>query len=170
MFQNIIHNMFKCPGCNETINYLDYDIPISGNEWGSCSLRKDQSGQIITEDFEYSDSSYDLDGSYEYKCPECSNDLNLNDLIEIDPEELADREEKENKTEDYGEENPRAQTKSTEDKALFTHKFREDLITQATGICPKCKYIFLKEIDIRAFNTEEQKNQTCPNCYLEYKI
>lgn len=73
---------FKCPHCEEEIDYLNYTVESSEN--GTASPYKSRHNSEIEFDHNTHDSSWNGDPTYE--CPECGRSLNRDSLIQITPE------------------------------------------------------------------------------------
>ena len=161
---------WRCPECEEEIDHLRYEIPIQGTEWGTVSLanNKEINRHDIIGDHECDDSNSEWDGDDSYACPECDAGLLLKDLIWI-----GDEEDEEGADENEGiEENPKAEVK------ILWKKFREttyddmeDKMIETSHICPKCKYLFPKDIKEENYRFDEetikQRENTiieCPKC------
>ena len=77
--------MWKCPRCENEIENLDYSVQT--REWGYVNLSEpeDENSQCDTENYESNDSEWTGDTSF--SCPECSNDIELDELIPVINEE-----------------------------------------------------------------------------------
>lgn len=76
---------YKCPNCEAEISHLN--VEQSGYQYGSYNIE--------TQDSDFSDSEFDFDGDYYYKCPECNDEVDPNDLEECN-EDNEDEEDEEN--------------------------------------------------------------------------
>lgn len=72
--------MWICPNCEKKIDSLDYSVSVS--ETGYCSLSSidedTKKGDCETSDHESNDTSWS--GDPEYFCPECSEDVDINEM------------------------------------------------------------------------------------------
>ena len=83
--------MWKCPECNDVIDYLTYSTDINGREWGSVNIIENGSTEEGTpiahhgDDYDCSDTENgDWSGEMIYECPNCNNELDADQLIWTD--------------------------------------------------------------------------------------
>jgi uncharacterized protein YbaR (Trm112 family) len=154
--------MWKCPNCNNEIESLQYHVNTQSSEYGTAELseKKQERGDIVTDynSDDYGDS--DWDGSPEYTCPECDNDVSLNELIWVD----EDDEEENNKPK------PEPEPEETLHKIILPENniIKSDLPRQAEDsiICKNCRHIFVIEETYRPGYGREKDEEIfeCPKC------
>ena len=89
---------WKCPNCEEEIETLDYDVGITATEYGTAYLNEEKSTEENTRDIVVDWDSNDMgntdsNGDYEYRCPECQEEINPDRLIWIEEEEEEEKKE-----------------------------------------------------------------------------
>lgn len=67
--------MKKCPHCEATIEYLNYEVEV--REWGSYGIEND--------DYQPDDSEW-IDGTSSLRCPECGYETSVEELIDTEDE------------------------------------------------------------------------------------
>ena len=159
--------MWKCPECEHEIEHLQYHVNTQSSEYGTADLSdtKQERGDIVCDynSDDYGDS--DWDGSPEYTCPECDNDVSLSDLIWVNEDD--DEEEK-----------PKVKKEPEPEETL--HKIirpERDIIksdlpksTEESIICKnkKCLHVFVIEetgtYQRRYNNENDDEIFECPKC------
>lgn len=124
---------FKCPHCQEELEYVNYTANTSGWERGSAKVNNN--GDFA--DHECEDSETNEASDYEYSCPECDEPLEESDLERI--EEKEEEEEETPKNED-GEELKPPNEKENIKKFIAEHEnnFIQTIQRENIIICIKC--------------------------------
>ena len=75
----------RCPHCAEEIEYLNYTANYSETVYGNSSGNYDFEEEHYEVEDQYTDDSdnFEEDG-YQTTCPECGEELNIDDVIEND--------------------------------------------------------------------------------------
>lgn len=155
---------WKCPDCDNEIENLCYEVSTSGYEYGTADLsdtKKIATCDIVT-DTNYDDSGdTEWSGDVEYKCPECDN--------YIDPEDLIWEDEDDDEDEEEGEKLP-PEPEETKFKIIPP---LYDIIdddnpkdsSNSTIICKECNYIFCCNGGKEDWNSGgESEFSECPKC------
>jgi len=86
---------YACPSCHETIDHLHYNMQITqyGTEEGTYYWNTDNpdNGNYNNHETEIDDSE---SGDVTFHCPECEEEIGLDDLIEVN--DNGEEEEEEN--------------------------------------------------------------------------
>ena len=83
---------WKCPECEEYLEYIKYSVDTSGREYGIADLNNSPSANVIDT---VTRSNYDLiedyscddndggswEGSPDFECPHCNHTLDINDIV-----------------------------------------------------------------------------------------
>lgn len=158
--------MWKCPNCNHELERLDYHVNTQSSEYGTADLSdtKQIRGDIVVDynSDDYGDNEWD--GSPEYTCPECDNDVSLSDLIWVNDDD--EEEEEKPKLPPEPEETLHKIIKPSKDIIKTDMpKSTEDSI-----ICKnkKCLHVFvIEESDTyqrRRNNIDDDELFECPKC------
>lgn len=157
---------WKCPNCETEIDHLQYNVNIQNSEYGDACLNdsrkteEDKYYEIITE-HEYQDSGdSEWDGSPEYRCPECDDNINPENLIWIGSEE-----EEKKKIPKEPEETLHGIVKP--DNYIIDENTGRSTTRDAINnslICKKCFHIIVHDIDEPMYGKKEQEFVECPNC------
>lgn len=158
---------WKCPHCEEEIEELYYSVNTVGTEYGTAYLNN-KPKPTITEnerpayyqeiaDYERDDdNTSEWDGSPEYRCRECDEDIELDELIPIITKE-------DTKTEEKLEEPEETLHNIIKPKNLIsTNQVSRDA-SQYSLTCKKCLYLFIHGIEPYSHNETEDLVE-CPLC------
>lgn len=143
--------MWICPNCENEIDSLDYSVDT--RESGYVSLYN-REGECDTDSYESQDSEWQ--GSVDYHCPECNEQVDLDDLT-LSQEEEEEEETKKETKEELEEEKFNI---IKPEISLQTEKNNIDQ-TENTMICKHCFYVFVYSTE-KYGNSEEFLD--CPNC------
>lgn len=183
-----------CPNCENEIEYLDFTASTQGWGSGSAMLKKEnnenRNNRIDYTD--YNDSGTDETDNFEYKCPECDNnvdpsDLNwknkeTNEIIHLhlscykckkDNKKCEHKRpihckhcriEQEKTTKEIEPEETLHKIITPTNKILDTKNTTRKDNTENTMICKnkKCKYVFIYEIN--HYSNSENEFYECPKC------
>lgn len=154
---------WKCPNCENEIEYLEYRVTITGTEYGTIDLSSDTNDRLCEHSSE--DDSYNRDGDYTYTCPNCDDELNPEDLIWISKEKVIEEIKKEI-IEEKLEEEEFDIIKPKEN--IFTNKIP---VKSDNLICKKCFHAFVIESNYMGFSEDFFDCPKCgtPNTIDEYK-
>mgnify|MGYP001559273884 CR=1 FL=1 len=146
--------MWKCPRCENEIDNLDYSVQT--REWGCVNLSEpeDENSQCDTENYESNDSEWTGDTSF--SCPECSNDIELDELIPV----INEEEKKEDNKLEEEKFNIIAPTRNLQVK-------RENISnhTESIMICKHCLHAFVYSNE--KYGDNEDEFFDCPQCGLQ---
>jgi len=159
--------MWKCPECRHEIDRVQYNVSTSGSEYGTASLVENNptNTRDRAEDFEQDDyGDTEWNDTPEYTCPECDNNINLEDLIWINEDDDED--------EDDDKPKPEPEPEETLHNIILPENniVRTDLPRQADEsiICKnkKCKHIFVVEKATRYGYglRDDEETFECPKC------
>ena len=78
--------MWTCPNCGEPIDYVDYSEPMV--QYGRADLpnRRMEGNQHISSYIDYNYNDSDNNGDTTHHCPECDEEINVDDLVWCGPE------------------------------------------------------------------------------------
>lgn len=147
--------MWKCPHCNEKIEYLEFIASTKGWESGTVSLSNDADNREL-EDHDYNDSGTDDTYDYEYTCPECSRHIQTEDLIWY----IEDEDEEIQKVIPNEPEETLHKIIQPTNKIII--EIQPKNVTDFGIICKnkKCQYIFVYE----GRDASEEELFECPQC------
>ena len=156
---------WKCPNCEEEIDSLRFEVNTSSSEYGTADLndskkKKDETYYEIVVNHDCEDNGdTEWDGSPEYRCPECDDYINPDNLIWIDTEEEKTKEKK--KLEEPEE---TLHNVIKPQNSIIQNEISKD-ITDSSIICKKCFHVFIHRIERGYFGTEDKQNfLECPHC------
>lgn len=153
---------WKCPHCEDEIDYMQYTVPVSGEEYGTASLSDNEreSGDRIR-DHDYDNCDTSSDGSYVYNCPECSEEIDEGDLIWIaedgdeTPKKVIKVEKKEiNEEETHEIIRPKQQ--------IICNNNQTTNPTDSSIVCKECFHVMVTTTD--RYNNYETNFIECPKC------
>lgn len=145
---------WQCPECKEEISRLNYSVNTSGSEYGSADLNTQKVIRNRITDYDSQDNdNTEWSDTPDYSCPECSDDVDIDDLIWTDEDE---------------EEKPKIKLEEEETHNIITPQnqiIRHDRLTSIDDnmICENCKHIFVTDTE---YNDNEE-SVTCPKCGTE---
>ena len=150
--------MWKCPECKHEIKELQYQVSTQSSEYGTASLSEKfeiTNYKIIYDHNNDDQGDTEWDGSPEYTCPECEN--------EVDPTELiwVIEDEEENKPE-IPPEPEETLFKIICPKIQIIRKECPKDSSCSTLICKNCKHIFVCDT---ANDYDNGGTFECPKCY-----
>ena len=73
-----MEDYITCPNCGEDITFVEYRASTSGVEWGSAHF-----SQSSFVDHDYHDGENNDTYDYEYMCPECQANIDVDQLPEL---------------------------------------------------------------------------------------
>jgi len=151
--------MYKCKECNEELIYVNYNVPITGNEDGTVRIPKNKVEDLESnmDDYETDNSETNWDGSKTYSCPHCGSELELDDIIW----------EEEEKEEEEEETNPKnIEPEETifsiipPGKPIIREENYNENIINSNIICKKCNHVFVLE----KIGYEDKNEDNCCEC------
>ena len=155
--------MWKCPKCKSTIDRLDYDVPTTNSEYGTAFLSKEKptdledSYQVVT-DYDYNDTGdSNWDGDVNYRCSECEDNVEWEDLIWVEEEE------EENKPEEPEETKHKIITPQNN---IIVNNNSNQNATISSIVCKNCQYLYVAEGGDSNWSNSFSSNTTseCPKC------
>ena len=153
--------MWKCPRCEVEIDHLEYSVDTSGREYGSADLSSDNQEDTsdIVVDHSYCDSGdSNWEGSCEYQCSECGEDVDPGDLIWINEEDDEDEEEDEEIVIPQEPEETGFKIITPEYDIIKREEPKDS--SNSTIICKECKRPFCCDED----SYGGERFSECPNC------
>ena len=150
--------MWKCPHCESELKKLYFIASTIGWESGSAILSTKEAktyDRIV--DYDYGDSGTDETDNYEYKCPECDEYIDTDDLI-WEGEEETEKEVKEPEPEES------LHKIIMPKNRIISENLPKDT-TQNGIICKnkKCKYVFAYEQN-DPYDQKKEEFFECPKC------
>ena len=153
--------MWKCPKCENEIDDLDFSVQT--REWGNVSLldpenENSECDENGVSNYETSDSEWT--GDVCFSCPECSEEIELGELIPVmnDNNEEEKQEEKKLEEEKFNIIAPQ--------KNLQTNRNNNTDQIESIMICKHCLHVFVYS-DEKYGNGDEDMFFDCPSCGLQ---
>lgn len=159
--------MWICPECDAEIEKLSYDVSTNSSEYGTAYLddeKKERRRDIVVEHESEDGGDTEWSDDPNYRCPECDND--------IDPEDLIWKDEDEDE-EDDDKPKPEPEPEETLHKIIVPKKniMKTDLpkTTEDSIICKnkKCLHVFIIDTSSSGYNhhnDDDEETFDCPKC------
>ena len=154
--------MWKCPHCEIELEHgLNYSVSTRGSEYGTAYLRKNKPEHQVTHntitDWDIDDSGdTEWDGDPTFTCPECSEKIEIQELIWINKIE-----EKPTPPQEEFEEMDHIIIKPQNE---ITKESDTIELTDSIIICKKCFHNYISYRNERHYDNYEDIFCECPKC------
>lgn len=169
--------VWKCPQCNCAIETLNYNVGISSHEYGTASLtdekpkRNTRYYDIAVEHNSDDQGDSNWEGSPNYSCPECDEEIEIKDLIWIGKEKKPCEKCKKEIKNCNCSEPEETKFKIILAKHIIIDDDKAKDSSSSTIICKKCKHIFVAFGGEKDWsekysygNKETEESCECPKC------
>lgn len=168
--------MWKCPNCEDEINYIEYKVRCKQIEYGIAYLTKDERERCKATDHENQDlDEYEWTEEPEYDCPLCGERITLELIIEEEDNNDDNNENttKRNKPIYF----PEEKHNIISPKITISEENIRD-ISYSNIMCKKCNHIHVNEEPEKAFiecpkcgelNSKEEFKKLLKNNYFNKK-